>query len=246
MLSFFHTLIYIPIYNLLIFFVDLVPNGDVGLALIATSFVVRVLILPLSLSAVSTQRAMREIEPELKEIKEKYKGNTEQQAKEQMALYKKYDIHPFASILTVFIQLPILISLYLVIRHESLSVVNTALLYPFIHAPAALSPLFLGFVSIAKPNLILAILVGITQFFQAYFAIPLPEKAKSGTKSDMQQEFGRTMAIQARFILPIVMGVVGYASGAIALYFITSNTVMLLQEVLVRTTIKPRKTKLVS
>ncbi len=218
------------------------PHGDVGLALIGASFVVRLIILPLSISAVRTQRAMREIEPELKEIKEKYKDNTEMQAKEQFALYKQYGIRPFASLLTMFIQLPVLISLYLVIRHESFSKVNTALLYPFIHVPAELSPLFLGFVSITQPNLILAILVAITQFFQAYFAIPVPEKAKpSASGESMQQEFGRAMAMQARFVLPIVMGVVSYTSGAIALYFITSNTVMLLQELLVRTTIKPVK-----
>lgn len=238
MLSFFHALIYTPIYNVLIFFVDLVPHGDMGLALICASFVVRLVILPLSISAVRTQRAMRAIEPEMKEIKAKYKNDMEQQAKEQMALYKKYNIKPFASVLTMFIQLPILISLYLVIRHESLTVVNTALLYPFIHVPAAISPLFLGIVAISKPNLILAILVAITQFLQAYFAIPIPKKSEN-TSESMQEEFGRTMAMQARFVLPIIMGIVGYSSGAIALYFITSNIVMLIQELLVRTTVKP-------
>jgi YidC/Oxa1 family membrane protein insertase len=252
-LSFFHAILYVPIYNLLIFIVGLTPMGDVGLGLIGVTLVVRLIVLPLSLSAVRTQRSMKAIEPELKEVREKYKDDKELQAKETFAIYKKYNVRPFASILLLFVQLPVLFSLYFMVRKESLYHVNMALLYPFIHAPATLSPIFLGLFSIAAPNLILSGLVIITQFFQAYFAIPVPPKAtptsktsSSKTKSasggqDMQAEFGRAMALQARFVFPIVFGVISYSSGAIALYFITSNVVMLLQELLVRTTTKPLK-----
>jgi YidC/Oxa1 family membrane protein insertase len=243
MLSFFHTILYVPIYNILIFFASMLTHGDMGVALICAAAVVRLIILPLSLSAIRTQRAIRAIEPELNEIKEKYKEDPQKQASEQFALYKKYNIRPFASLLTVFIQLPVLISLYLVVRHESLTHVNASLLYPFIHAPAVLSPLFLGIFLITAPNLLLAVLAAISQFFQAYFAIPVPKKAvqkKGGSAPEsMQQEFGRAMALQARFVLPVVIGIISYSSGAIALYFITTNVIMVLQEVLVRTTIKP-------
>jgi YidC/Oxa1 family membrane protein insertase len=246
-ISFFHAILYVPIYNVLIFLVGLTPNGDVGLGLIGVTLIVRIIVLPLSLSAVKTQRSMKQIEPELKQIREKYKEDKELQAKETFAIYKKYDIHPFSSILLLFVQLPVLFSLYFMVRKESLYHVNMALLYPFIHAPAVLSPVFLGLFSIAAPNLILSALVVLTQFFQAYFAIPVPPKAtptssvsKPGSQ-DMQAEFGRAMALQARFVFPIVFGVISYSSGAIALYFITSNTVMLLQELLVRTTTKPLK-----
>lgn len=245
MIAFFKTILYIPIYNLLIFISGLLPHGDMGLALVLAALAVRLVILPLSLSAVRTQRAMKQIEPELNEIKEKYKNDAEKQAKEQFALYKQYGIRPFASLLLVLIQLPILFALYFVIRGESLSKVNTSILYPFVHAPAALSPVFLGLISISHSSLILSVIVAITQFAQAYFAIPVPEKVpqKKGSSSpgDMQQEFGRAMALQARFVLPVVVGVISYTSGAIALYFITSNVVMLFQELLVRTTIKPVK-----
>jgi YidC/Oxa1 family membrane protein insertase len=242
MISFFHTILYVPIYNILIFFTDTF-GGDVGLALIGASVIVRLVILPLSLSAIKTQRAMRDIQPELKAIEQKNKNNPELRAKEQFALYKKYDIHPFASLLTVFIQLPILICLYLVIRHESLSHVNLSILYPFIHAPMTMSPLFLGLVMITTPNLILAIITAATQFLQAYYAIPVPpkkvRKAGDTAPESMQEEFGRAIALQSRFMLPLVIGFVSYTSGAIALYFITSNVIMILQELLVRKTIKP-------
>src|SRR5947208_2271346 len=50
----FHTILYVPIYNLLIFFVDIVPNGDVGLAVIAVTVVVKLLLAPFSISALPT------------------------------------------------------------------------------------------------------------------------------------------------------------------------------------------------
>ena len=242
-ITFFHTILYVPIYNLLIFLVGFTHSSDVGLGLIGVTLLVRLAILPLSLSAVRTTKAMKIVEPELKAIQLKYKDDKEMQAKETFALYKKYKIHPFASILTIFIQLPVLISLYYVVRTESLYHVNTALLYPFIHAPAALSPMFLGLFLITTPNLILAGLSAITQFFQAHFAIPLPpatpktvakKDAPATTPQSMQEEFGRAMALQARFVLPVVIGIVSFTSGAIALYFITSNCVMLFQELLAR------------
>ncbi|MBA3789486.1 membrane protein insertase YidC [Patescibacteria group bacterium] len=246
-IAFFHTTLYVPIYNLLIFLVSLTPRADVGLGIIGVTLIVRLIILPLSLSALRTQRAMKAIEPELKAIREKYKDNKELQAKETFALYKIYKIRPFASILTLFIQLPVLFSLYFLVRKESLSHVNVSLLYSFVHAPPALSPVFLGLILITGPSLLLAALVALTQFLQAYFAIPLPpkrEKKKTDSKSaakpeSMQEEFGRAMALQARFVFPILFAVISYTSGAIALYFITSNVAMLLQELVVRLTKKP-------
>ncbi len=68
-----HTFFFDPVYNGLVFFIDVVPNGDVGLAIVATTIVVKFILLPLSVRAVKTQAAMREIEPRLKKIKEKIK-----------------------------------------------------------------------------------------------------------------------------------------------------------------------------
>jgi YidC/Oxa1 family membrane protein insertase len=70
-----HTFFFDPVYNALIFFIDIIPGGDVGLAIMATVLLVKTILLPISISAVKTQKAMREIEPKLKEIKEKYKDN---------------------------------------------------------------------------------------------------------------------------------------------------------------------------
>jgi YidC/Oxa1 family membrane protein insertase len=237
MLAFLHTILYVPIYNLLIFLVGIAPHGDFGLALVGVVLIVRLILLPLSLSTVHTQKAMQVLNPEIKALQEKYKNDKEKLAKETFALYKKYDLHPFASILTLFIQIPILFTLYFIVRNKTLYSVNTALLYSFVHIPAVISPLFLGFFVLSSPNIILAALAAISQFIYAYYGItvpPAPVKAKGAevTPSTMHEEFGRAMTMQMRYILPVIIGVISYTSGAIALYFIISNIFMLIQTIL--------------
>ena len=56
-----HTFFFDPVYNGLIFFIDILPGGDVGLAIICTTVVVKLILLPLSVRAAKTQVAMREI-----------------------------------------------------------------------------------------------------------------------------------------------------------------------------------------
>ncbi len=58
-----HTFFFDPIYNSLIFFIDVVRGGDVGIAIILTVILVKVVLLPLSLKAIRTQIVMRDIEP---------------------------------------------------------------------------------------------------------------------------------------------------------------------------------------
>jgi YidC/Oxa1 family membrane protein insertase len=242
MIAFFHTILYVPIYNLLIFFVGILPRGDVGLALVCVVVFIRLLILPLSLSMIHTQKAMQLLSPEIKKIQEKYKNDKETLAKETFALYKKYKINPFASILTLLIQLPILLTLYFIVRAKGLYHVDTSLLYHFVHVPALISPLFLGYFVLSSPNIILALLAGISQFAYAYFGITVPPKqpespqkkgtSKEATPANMQEEFGRAMTMQMRYMLPVLYAFIGYTSGAIALYFITGNIVMLLQLVI--------------
>lgn len=248
MIEFFHQFLYIPIYNLLILIVGALPAADIGLAVIIVTLIVKVLTFPLSLSAVKTQAAMRKLEPELKELRETYKDDKQKQAEEIFALYKKHQIRPFSSIFLMLIQIPILITLFLVFQRESMDAVNPEILYPFIPDPGMLSALFLGFFVIAGHNVILAVLAAVTQFIQARYAIPLPEKTardytKAPTKDEMGKEFGRAMAIQARFVLPLIVGFVAFTSGAVALYLITSNLVALLQEYIVRRSgLKPKTT----
>ena len=73
-----HTVFFDPVYNGLVFFIDMIPGGDVGVAIIATVMVVKILLFPISIKAAKTQKLMKELEPKLKAIKEEFK-DTEQQ-----------------------------------------------------------------------------------------------------------------------------------------------------------------------
>jgi YidC/Oxa1 family membrane protein insertase len=115
-----------------------------GLAVIAVTLVVKVVVMPITFSAVRTQRAMKVIEPELKALKEKYKDDKDRQAKETFALYKKYRMNPFASFITLLIQLPILLALYWVFRGEALPAIDVHSLYAFVAIPSHISTIYLG------------------------------------------------------------------------------------------------------
>ena len=77
---------------------------------------------------------MQVLNPEIKALQEKYKNDKERLAKETFALYKKYKVNPFASIPYTFHTIPILFTLYFIVRTKGLYTVNTSILYSFVHA----------------------------------------------------------------------------------------------------------------
>jgi len=230
----FHDFIYLPIHNLLVFFVDIIPGGDLGLAVIGATFFVKLILLPLSLEAAKTQKSMKALEPDLKALKEKYKDKKEEQARAMLALYKERGVKPFASILMIFVQIPIVFGIYFVTLGAATTVLDPSLLYSFIPLPETLNPLFLGVFSVTSMSITLAVVAGVTQLIQAWYVIPVPDKKEHGTAS-MQEEFARALALQARFMLPLLIALFALTSGAIALYFAASNLFMVAQEFLVRT-----------
>ena len=233
-----HTIFFDPVYNTLIFFVDTVRGGDVGLAIIATVIVVKLVLLPLSIKAAKTQKIMRDIEPKLREIKEKHKEDRQAQAQEMLALYKEYNLNPFASIFLIFLQIPIIFALYFAVYKGGgipLPEVNTALLYSFVSVPVEVSTMFLGMVDVTGRSLLLALGAGITQYF--YTAMTLPKLAERDPEAapSFKDDFTRNMHIQMKYVMPVLIVFIAYTiSAAIALYFFVSNLVMLAQEFYVR------------
>jgi YidC/Oxa1 family membrane protein insertase len=232
----FHAIFYNPIYNALVALVAFVPGGDVGIAVILLTIVIRLILLPFTLSAARTQRAMKILEPKIKELKEKHKGDKEKEALETLALYREARVNPFASILTVFIQIPVLLALYWVFRYEPFSTINKMLLYSFTPVPHAVSLQFLGIISVAGKSAVLAVLAGVTQFLQAHMALSGTMKASG--EPGMQNDFQRIMGMQLKYVFPFLIATISYTtSGAVALYFITTNLAGALQEWHVRRTL---------
>jgi YidC/Oxa1 family membrane protein insertase len=99
------------------FFHDQVGFGW-GLAIIALTFTVRLLVLPLSLRGIKSMRHMQLVAPELKEVQEKYKDDRERQQREMMALYKKHGVNPLASCFPFLLQIPFFIAVYSLLRGD--------------------------------------------------------------------------------------------------------------------------------
>lgn len=233
-----HTFFFDPVYNGLIFFIDVIPGGDVGLAIIATVIVVKTILLPLSIKAAKTQRVMREIDPKLKEIKETLKDKREEQAQAMMKIYREAGINPFASIFLIFLQIPIIIALYFSVSTGggiALPAINIDLLYSFIPVPEFADMNFMGVIDITGKSLILALLAGITQYYQVKLAMPTLPPRDPKAAPNFKDDFSRNMQLQMRYVMPVIIFFVAYAvSAAIALYFFVSNAVAILQEVYVK------------
>lgn len=227
--SIWNTALYQPLYNGLVFLIGVIPGYSVGLSVIALTVIVRFLIFPFAHKSIKTQRKMRELEPELKKIKEKYTDKQEQ-AKKTMDLYKKHGTNPFSGCLTVFIQLPILIALFLVFRSGFTE--NSGLLYSFVYYPPHMTPDFLG-ISLNEKSYVLAVLVGISQY--VYTTLSLPKTSKSEGGGSFQEEFSRSMNMQMRYVFPVLFVVFSLSiPSAVALYWVTSNIFSIGQELFVK------------
>lgn len=240
----FHALIYNPLYNGLVFLVGVIPGHDLGLAVIALTIVVRIIIFPLSSRAVEAQLAMKKVAPEVEELKKKYKKNSPEQSQAIFALYKERGIHPFASIGLVLIQFPVLIALYWVFYKNGFPNIDTALLYPFVHVPASIDMTLLGIVSMTSRSIPLAALAAVTQFIYTRLSMGPREKAleSSPVEASLSGDMAKSFDLQARYALPALIGVIGYTIAAAApLYWATSNTFMILQELAAGRRFYPKK-----
>jgi len=239
MISFlFHTFFYNPIYNGLIFLATFSSWLDLGIAVVLITVIVKLLIFPITKKSIQTQIKIKEIEPQIKKIKEKYKDNKEEMAKKTMQLYSENNVNPFASFFLVLVQMPILFALYFVFLRGGLPDVNFDILYPFIHAPSHIMNIkFLGFVDITQKNIFLAFLAGLTQFFQMKIVMPKMEKKKE--KGGVKEEMMRNIQLQMKYIMPLFIFFIAYGLlSAVALYWVTSNLFMIAQELYVRKHIK--------
>lgn len=228
-MSFLRTTIFEPLYNGLILLMDVLPFFDAGIIIIIFTVIIKLILLPLSIKASRAQIQMKSTEKDLGLIKEKYKDNKEEQAKKTMEYYKEKGINPFASIFILLIQLPILIGLYQVFIKSGLPQINTSILYSFIPVPSSINMVFVGLVNISEKSIILAVIAGITTFFQIKLSTP---QTSDGVK---QSDIAKAMSVQMKYFFPILMTFIAYTiSSAIALYLITSNLFAIGQEIYIK------------
>jgi len=221
------TVLYGPLLNALAFLVSIIPGGDVGIAVIILTLFVKTVLFPLSQRSIESQIKMNLLAPELKKIKDNG-ASKEEQAKQTFELYKHHKTNPFSGCLLVLIQIPIIFALYYVFW-KGINL-DSGLLYPFVHAPEHINMIFLGILDIGQKSLVLAILAGVSQYFQALL-MPKPIIPEKSTGS-FQENFTKSMHTQMKYVFPFVVAFIAYSvSGAVALYWITSNIFAIGQQI---------------
>ena len=103
-----------PIVNILFLIYNLI--GDFGTAIIVFAVLVRLAMIPLTKKQLYQTRLMNKLQPKLLEIRKNCNGNKQLESIQTMDLYKRYNVKPFSSILTLCIQLPIFIAVFSAIQ----------------------------------------------------------------------------------------------------------------------------------
>ena len=235
--SVYNVVFYQPIFNVLILLYVFIPGRDLGIAIIVLTVLLRIAMLPLSIKAAVTQKKFTELQPRVKEIQEKFKANKDQQAKELLALYQKERVNPFAGVLPLLIQIPILLALFQVFG-KGLQAEHISNLYWFVENPGALNPLFLQFLDLERSSLWVGIVAGVFQFIQGKQMAP--RKAGAGNHKD----FASSMQTSMTYFLPfITVFFLSSLPSAVGLYWVTTTLFSIWQQWYITRKSEARSTK---
>lgn len=233
-MSFFDTLIVQPIFNVLMVIYGLLPGNDFGLSIIIFGVLVRLLMWPLIKKQLHQTKVMRAIQPELKKLKAKAKGNKQLEGQLMLELYRERGVNPFSSFGVLLVQLPIYIALFSVIRtittdRDRIGEFTYGFLEQFepirriIADPASLNESLFGVIDLTRhafgsegvyfPLIILALVSAIFQYFQSKQITPEPTekkklkdifKASAEGKEVDQSEVSAVMSRQMLIFFPII------------------------------------------
>jgi YidC/Oxa1 family membrane protein insertase len=208
--------------------------GAYGLAIICLTLVIKTVLFPLfQLQLKLSKKAQAEqrlIQPQLAELRKKYKKDPQTLNTEMMALYKEHGINPLSSMsgcLPVIVQMPVLISLYQALYNPTKSVldpskIDTHFLWMNLHHPA----------SISNPaTYLLPLLAGLTTFIQSKMMVQPPAASDDPQAQQMQQVTQSMTLFMPLFITAISFGV--FYQGvvqALVLYWIVSNLFSIFQQ----------------
>ena len=225
----FTTFIVQPLFNLLVVFYGALGH-DLGLAIIALTVLVKLVLYPLSQAALRSQVAMQTLQPKLKDLQAKHKGDREALARATMALYRESKVNPLSSCLPVLIQLPFLLGIYWALR-AVVAGTSFELLYAFVPHPGTLKTVAFGFLPLASGSIALALAAGLAQWWQARMLIqsrpPAAVAAKGGKDEDMMAMVNKQMM----FMMPIMTVVIGAGLPAgLTLYWFVTTLLQVAQQ----------------
>ncbi|KUO76317.1 MAG: hypothetical protein APF77_20070 [Clostridia bacterium BRH_c25] len=219
-----------PLGMLLRFIFDFV--GDYGYSLIIFTILTKILLLPINIKQTESTKRMNEINPKMKEIQEKYKNDKEKMNQKLMELYKEHNYNPASGCLPALIQMPILFSLFYVIREP--------IKYVFLDAAVfeGIAKNFWWLTDLGQPEMattmfrvagfgipILAVLSAATTYYQ--MKMINPQKGKTDKAKAEQPQTQQMMTN----IMPIMFGWITLSvPSGLALYWVVGNVFTIIQQ----------------
>lgn len=182
-------------------------NFSYGFAIILMTLIIRLILLPLNIKQTKSSIAMSELQPETKKIQEKYKNDPQRAQQEMMKLYKEKGANPLSGCLPMLIQWPIFIALYYVFNN--LTGING------VH--------FLWIQDLAKRDIVLAILSGITTYYSGSLMMPTGDSAQA--KQSATMNIGMSI-----FMIFISWSL----KSALVLYWVVNNLIQITQTLVMK------------
>ncbi len=205
-----------PFLNFLIFTASLLPDHNLGVAIIVLTLAVKLLLYIPTQHALEGQKKMQMLQPKLEELKRLYPTDPKKQQEETMKLWKEHGVNPFQSCLPTLVQFPVLIGLLYVIRDESTLALSRHLIYPlYQHLGWSFGTMFLGLDLLKPEYFILPPLLVISQFLQMKLAFAISEKKKLKAnqivevKAKKGGDAASAMQMQQKimlYVLPLMIG----------------------------------------
>lgn len=244
----FRALISKPLFNLLVFFTGILPGKSLGGAIVIVTLLVRLALFYPNQKSMRSQREMQKIQPQLDDLRKKYKKDQQTLATKTMELYKTHKVNPMSSCLPMMIQLPVMLGVYHIVR-DGLSPHLHYLLYSFqqqvnlLDVNEVFFSLELGripFTGITLGNfsgywnyILLVLLVAGMQWFALRLTLAKAKKkadAKKAEKSkkdsdapDMMSQM-QNMTGMMQWIMPVMIGFfTATFPAAVGIYWLTST-----------------------
>lgn len=227
-MNIFDSLIVYPIINILLFCYQIISSLHIpyalGFSIILLTIVIRLILYPLTGAQLRASKKMQDLNPHLKNLKDKHKGDAKTLQAETMRLYKEHGVNPMAGCLPVLIQLPVIFGLYTVLIKiinlgaNTVSEVNKIAYFDFLKISQAWDTNFFGLplgqnpshlISTIGPLIILIpFATGAFQFIQSKMMLPMTPKTALVKKDEKKKndDFATAFQSQSLYILPIMIG----------------------------------------
>ena len=187
--------------------------GNYGVAIIIVTILMRIIVFPLTLKQEKSMKKMRDLQPELDKIKEKYKDSPQEYQQKTAELYRENGVNPLGGCLPLLIQMPIFVALYWAFSGNAIPA-DAKFLWFTLKQPDKL--FMMGNFAF---NLLPILNVGVTYIQQKIMA-----SATSGQESNQQMQ---TML----YMMPIMMLFIFYnMPSGVTLYYLVSGALSLVQQ----------------